>query len=175
MSDKFHAVHSVSAAGVFDSWASARLHVDRVEGAVHRSFPTEQEARDWLAMHQAPSPAAAYDDEDGEQTPSAPLAEYLPYMGHENKRKRDTARGGADMGFSGYLLDGQEDLGLVRAAEPLSAEQEAVVQVCLAGHNVLIAGEAGTGKSHLLRELIERLKVKHGHDKVFCTASTGIA
>jgi hypothetical protein len=146
MSDEYHAVHSVSAAGVFDSWASARLHVDRVEGAVHRSFLTEQEARDWLAMHQAPSPAA-YDDEDGEQTPSAPLAEYLPYMGHENKRKRDTARGGADMGFSGYLLDGQEDLGLVRAAEPLSGELEAVVQVCLAGHNVLIAERRGRARA----------------------------
>jgi hypothetical protein len=181
---RFYAVHSSSAVGVFDSWPATKMHVDRVRGAVHRSFPTEQEARDWLAMHQVPPPAAVvaappaphgYDDGDGDQTPpSAPLAEDLPFMGRSNKRERNAGRGSADVGHGGYLLDEQEDLGLVRAAEPLSAEQEAVVQVCLAGHNVLIVGEAGTGKSHLLRALIERLQLKHGQHKVFCAASTGI-
>lgn len=40
---------------------------------------------------------------------------------------------------------------------------------------MFFTGDAGTGKSHILRVMIEALQEQLGKDKVFVTASTGIA
>ena len=40
---------------------------------------------------------------------------------------------------------------------------------------MFFTGDAGTGKSYLLRIMIEALQQQLGKDKVFVTASTGIA
>lgn len=43
------------------------------------------------------------------------------------------------------------------------------------GRNVFFTGSAGTGKSFLLKRLVQRLKAEHDSECVFVTASTGIA
>jgi len=55
--------------------------------------------------------------------------------------------------------------------ETLSAEQKLVIESISQGHNVLVSGGAGTGKSYLLNYL-KRNYSKHG---IAITASTGIA
>lgn len=57
----------------------------------------------------------------------------------------------------------------------LSKEQESVLQLAEAGHNIFYTGSAGSGKSVLLREMIKILKRKYGDDQVAVTASTGLA
>lgn len=57
----------------------------------------------------------------------------------------------------------------------LSKEQEDVIRLAEAGHNIFYTGSAGTGKSVLLREMIKVLKDVYGHDQVAVTASTGLA
>lgn len=57
----------------------------------------------------------------------------------------------------------------------LSKEQEDVLRLAEAGHNIFYTGSAGSGKSVLLRELIKILKKKYGDDQVAVTASTGLA
>ncbi|QLL32414.1 hypothetical protein HG536_0C05830 [Torulaspora globosa] len=57
----------------------------------------------------------------------------------------------------------------------LSREQEDVIRLAEAGHNIFYTGSAGTGKSVLLREMIKVLKEIYGHDQVAVTASTGLA
>ncbi|QLQ79934.1 hypothetical protein HG537_0C05830 [Torulaspora globosa] len=57
----------------------------------------------------------------------------------------------------------------------LSKEQEDVIRLAEAGHNIFYTGSAGTGKSVLLREMIKVLKEIYGHDQVAVTASTGLA
>ncbi|AQZ18340.1 PIF1 (YML061C) [Zygosaccharomyces parabailii] len=57
----------------------------------------------------------------------------------------------------------------------LSREQETVIHLAEAGHNIFYTGCAGTGKSVLLREMIKILKKKYGADQVAVTASTGLA
>lgn len=57
----------------------------------------------------------------------------------------------------------------------LSREQEDVIRLAEAGHNIFYTGSAGTGKSVLLREMIKVLKDIYGHDQVAVTASTGLA
>jgi ATP-dependent exoDNAse (exonuclease V) alpha subunit len=52
-------------------------------------------------------------------------------------------------------------------------EQERVIELALAGHNIFLTGQAGTGKSYTLNKIIKKLR---DQDKVVAvTASTGIA
>lgn len=57
----------------------------------------------------------------------------------------------------------------------LSKEQEDVIRLAEARHNIFYTGSAGTGKSVLLREMIKVLKNMYGHEQVAVTASTGLA
>lgn len=58
----------------------------------------------------------------------------------------------------------------------LSTEQKKVLDVVMnSNDSVFFTGAAGSGKSHLLRVMIEFLRQKYGRDSVFVTASTGIA
>ena len=59
--------------------------------------------------------------------------------------------------------------------EDLSEEQLSVARRVLGGECTFITGSAGTGKSYLLRYLIQKLYDLHGVDAVGVTASTGIA
>lgn len=57
----------------------------------------------------------------------------------------------------------------------LSNEQQAVVNACLKGHNVFFSGGAGTGKSFVLRHIVEGLTALHTAARVFVTATTGLS
>jgi sigma54-dependent transcription regulator len=58
----------------------------------------------------------------------------------------------------------------------LSSEQQQVFDaVCTKSSNIFFTGRAGTGKSFLLRAIIQNLRARHGLDKVAVTASTGLA
>ncbi|KAH3673084.1 hypothetical protein WICMUC_003917 [Wickerhamomyces mucosus] len=58
----------------------------------------------------------------------------------------------------------------------LSKEQEHVLELILKDRlSVFYTGSAGTGKSVLLRELVDRLKMLYGAKTVAVTASTGLA
>lgn len=54
-------------------------------------------------------------------------------------------------------------------------EQDRIVSACLRGDNVFFTGGAGTGKSTLLVEIVEKLIALHGKNTVFVTATTGLA
>jgi ATP-dependent DNA helicase PIF1 len=59
----------------------------------------------------------------------------------------------------------------------LSAEQRHILGLVMKGNSVFYTGSAGTGKSVLLREIIQSMKSKYSRsmDAVAITASTGIA
>ncbi|VEU22776.1 DEKNAAC103819 [Brettanomyces naardenensis] len=58
----------------------------------------------------------------------------------------------------------------------LSNEQQLVLDAIMYSHkNVFFTGSAGTGKSFLLRTIIQRLRSRYGTSAVAVTASTGLA
>ncbi|GAM19367.1 hypothetical protein SAMD00019534_025420 [Acytostelium subglobosum LB1] len=62
----------------------------------------------------------------------------------------------------------------IKISETLSPEQRHVVDLVLGGSSIFFTGSAGTGKTYVLREIIQALRFLHG-DCVHVTASTGIA
>ncbi|KPM42133.1 ATP-dependent DNA helicase PIF1 [Neonectria ditissima] len=71
----------------------------------------------------------------------------------------------------------QEGKRLKPDAEKLSEEQQTVLDLITQGRSVFFTGPAGTGKSVLLKKIIQQLAIKYlGDDKrVGITASTGLA
>ena len=61
------------------------------------------------------------------------------------------------------------------ADSPLTTEQSNIITACLNGENVFFTGGAGTGKSTLLLQIIEKLNIKYGKHTVYVTATTGLA
>ena len=57
----------------------------------------------------------------------------------------------------------------------LDETQLGVLEACRAGRNVFFTGVAGTGKSVVLRSVVEDLKRRYGHDHVAVCAPTGVA
>lgn len=58
--------------------------------------------------------------------------------------------------------------------EPLTLQQRKAILLAAHGHNLFITGGGGTGKSFLLRELCQLLRVRE-HRVVYMTATTGVA
>lgn len=58
---------------------------------------------------------------------------------------------------------------------PLDPKQQAVLDLCVQGHNVFLTGVGGVGKTFLLRRITRAMKAKHGAARVAVTATTGIA
>ncbi len=57
----------------------------------------------------------------------------------------------------------------------LNHEQQLAASYALGGNNVFITGSAGTGKTFLMKYVIQELAKKHGESAVAVTAPTGIA
>lgn len=57
----------------------------------------------------------------------------------------------------------------------LTQTQLEVLERCKEGANVFLTGGAGTGKSHLLKCIMQEMVLLHGKQAVFVTATTGIA
>ena len=68
------------------------------------------------------------------------------------------------------LGPGHRDEGLT-----LSSEQQEVLNRVKAGRNMFFTGAAGTGKSFLLRQIVQWARDTYGNDAVAVTASTGLA
>jgi ATP-dependent DNA helicase PIF1 len=57
----------------------------------------------------------------------------------------------------------------------LTQTQVDVLERCKEGANVFLTGGAGTGKSYLLKCILEEMVDMYGKQAVFVTATTGIA
>lgn len=65
---------------------------------------------------------------------------------------------------------------VIKSLVTLSDEQRAIVHtIVVKGENLFFTGSAGTGKSVVLRQLVQELQRKHGPFAVGVTASTGLA
>ncbi|KAJ4950143.1 hypothetical protein NE237_026975 [Protea cynaroides] len=73
-------------------------------------------------------------------------------------------------------LNSRAAMGAVIARSlPLTEQQAQVLEAIAVGESVFITGSAGTGKTILLKHVIDMLTHIHGSKHVFVTASTGVA
>lgn len=60
-----------------------------------------------------------------------------------------------------------------RYSDTLTSEQYNIIKIAEAGHDILVTGQAGTGKSHLVRALYSHLHRKGRKVAIVC--ASGIA
>ena len=64
MAKKFYAVKKGRNTGIFTTWEECKASVSRYSGAQYKSFPTLEEAREYLEGSQGPSPGGSDQEED---------------------------------------------------------------------------------------------------------------
>lgn len=97
----------------------------------------------------------------------------------QSKRKGSSTASGAKNRNKIDIISPEEaeelDTKVVYSIDDLNGEQQAAAQHIIQGNNVFITGSAGTGKSFLLRYVIQELIHKHGEESVAVTGPTGIS
>lgn len=98
-----------------------------------------------------------------------------PHYGKRRKccKQDELSRARSFVVESGALAVGQEDATLIDS-EQLTAEQRLAAGRVMSGENLFLTGAAGTGKSFLLRFLIQELESRYPGE-IGITAPTGIA
>ncbi|KAH0590267.1 hypothetical protein H2248_012563 [Termitomyces sp. 'cryptogamus'] len=168
---------------IYDTWDECKMQTARYP-AVFKSFPSRQQAEQWLANQigirdrKHPASGALTLSHQSGACPDQPgeIQDYRPLPDPEFRDAfpPDPAPF-PRAGCSSHLEAMQDDHPLVlsRPAVQLSPEQQQVLDKVRSGHSVFFTGSAGTGKSVLLREIIDTLKERG--DTLGITASTGIA
>jgi ATP-dependent DNA helicase PIF1 len=57
----------------------------------------------------------------------------------------------------------------------MDEDQTRALNLVLAGHNLFLTGVAGTGKSHVLKNMIDEIKTKFTEKTLYITSSTGVS
>ncbi|KAF7367214.1 ATP-dependent DNA helicase PIF1 [Mycena sanguinolenta] len=148
---------------VYHNWDECSKNVSRYPGAIHKSFSSLEHAETWLAssisLQAAPSSSRPVDSFSHSQKPYSRIA----------KPKAPTL---APEVVKAYRSNTEASTSKIT----LSDEQQAVLQRIKRGENIFFSGSAGTGKSVLLREIINELKNRDPRSSTLgITASTGIA
>lgn len=142
-----------------------------------RTLPWEQ-ARDAALQQQTHMPQASFtplpkDEDGGEKYPWNKSASAVKEEQKELRKKNSTKQAALKV----KAMPGAKTAPRI-AASHLSDEQKGVAKAVVdEGKSVFFTGSAGTGKSVLMRSIIQQLKAKHRRepDRLAVTASTGLA
>ena len=69
----------------------------------------------------------------------------------------------------------EHSLFIPRSCDTLTSEQSNIVKIAEGGHNLLVTGQAGTGKSHLVRALRRNLQRKGKNVAIVCASDISVA
>lgn len=120
MASKFYAVRKGRQTGVFRSWAECQAQINGFSGAEYKSFPTSQEAMDYVLGGRKQQPETAYSDQekavayvDGSynvHTKEYSFGAVLLYMGKEYEySQKGTDKSLADMrNVAGEILGAEK-------------------------------------------------------------------
>lgn len=180
---KFYAVKRgrVSPA-IHTDWKECKQNIDGFSGAMHRSFNTMDKAARWLdsVVQVTLNPRPPYIETPRRKhfPPEPPLdlednatAAVIPALDlAKTSRELELIRRSQEKAQSSTVEGG---VPLVQAVR-LSEEQQIVMDRVKSGQNVFFTGSAGTGKSVLLRSIIDHFGGPRD-DSIGVTATTGIA
>jgi ATPase subunit of ABC transporter with duplicated ATPase domains len=100
------------------------------------------------------------------------MSQIFSFMTAPSHRNSSSASGSTNQGHSRNGF-GRESIS--PGDVNLTETQLAVLERCKQGENVFLTGGAGTGKSHLLKCILQEMVILHGKQAVSVTATTGIA
>ncbi|KAJ7785925.1 PIF1-like helicase-domain-containing protein [Mycena metata] len=149
---------------VYKTWDECKDNVSRFPGAVHRSFSSMEQAETWLASSlslQASNPSQTVPRSTDFRRSQKPF--------NQDKRLRLNVPSQIPVAPSS-----SSNAEASTSSMSLSAEQQAVLERVIRGQSTFFSGSAGTGKSVLLRAIINQLGGS-GCPTLGITASTGIA
>lgn len=141
----FYAVRKGMQPGIYESWEECREQIDHYSGALFKKTKTREEAE-------------AYMNKVDEQ----------PLETETHIRTRSMSKSDPQP-----LLDGLEEQPRASKKPVLSEDQQYAFEKYLQGENVFITGPGGTGKSYLIKSIVEDLENK-GEKYAVC-AMTGCA
>lgn len=159
---------------IYDNWNQCNSKVLRFPGAIHKGFGSLQEAENWLAASKSSTLPVSSLATDGSQ--SNAHTSLCSTARHQRQiSKKDSQAIDSQSSYKSALVhDDDSSLRPTTSAVTLSPEQNAVLNKVKAGKSVFFTGSAGTGKSVLLREIIQ-FSGGSASSTLGITASTGIA
>ncbi|WVR08357.1 hypothetical protein IAU60_005412 [Kwoniella sp. DSM 27419] len=156
---KFYAVRVGRRPGVYTTWSEAEKQVIGFPGAVHKSFPNYQAAKNTRG-------SLVLDEDLGKDDDLS----QLDFTARKAKAAAERLVAADRVAQAKVKLeqDGSVETPSSRINDPLlSAQQEEILARVLAGDHYFFTGSAGTGKSVLLRAIIKAFQVreKEARDK----------
>ncbi|WWD16729.1 hypothetical protein CI109_101160 [Kwoniella shandongensis] len=159
---KFYGVMRGRQPGVYTTWDEAQKQVSGFPGAVHKAFPTYQEAETWSGMGKRMdrSSQSSYDYAQGHRRPHHDRDH--DYNNSHKRRRSPSPRPVPDV--KARSTDQEVDIGKSAVIQqsaadpPLSEQQSRILARILEGESFFFTGSAGTGKSVLLRAIIRTFK-----------------
>ncbi|CAG8952505.1 hypothetical protein HYFRA_00009608 [Hymenoscyphus fraxineus] len=177
--------------GIYDDWTQCEAQVNGHSGSVFQGYHTREEAvADWrdFQEEEARGTKRTLEETIDLTTNSSASADQT------EKKQRTVANiddpSSKDAEAPRPVESGSQDPPLMADPEmiedegegvQLTAEQKAVVDLALVGHNIFLTGAAGSGKTVTLKEIIRKLQARHksheskGLPNVHIVAPTGIA
>ncbi|KAK1513355.1 ATP-dependent DNA helicase PIF1 [Colletotrichum costaricense] len=178
---KYYVVWNGTETGIFESWGKCQPLVERYPGAGHKKTTTYKDAVDLLRNKlteklEAEEPRSVPQPQPCTASPNTyeSTPRYTPPTPNSripgSAAPSDVAAIAADAGEpQAQSFDPAPD----PCEPPLCQEQQAAMDLAMAGHNLFITGSGGCGKSVLVKALHKMFKAKER--KVHLIAPTGIA
>lgn len=162
-----------------------KKQISTVDSTTKKKKATKSKAKSSVDKSASASLDGLDDETDGGEGSESSLHKLTKSSSGEEKPKKK--RGGGSGGGSKKLLGSsimasdavtnlQEAMNMTKISlSDLSLEQQAAAAHVLSGKSAFITGSAGTGKTFLLKYIIQELHEKFSPEEIAITASTGIA
>lgn len=142
---------------IFDNWSACQTFMEGHKGLRHKGFPTEMQARIYLAEEEQRYVEELENGLHGRLTDGA----------EEEQISRKTVSKKRE------IYDSSQNVSTDMRDLPLTEDQQKALTLMESGQNVFLTGSAGTGKSYVLQRFIRSLR-KQKKRALVC-APTGIA
>ncbi|OCF40183.1 hypothetical protein I317_06007 [Kwoniella heveanensis CBS 569] len=167
---KYYAVRVGRRPGIYMTWAEAEKQVSGYPGAVYKALPHYHAAKGWAMLNQPSDPVAVRMSLT--RKPSKPLVTDADLDNDDFTIPRSRGKVASPSGHPPPVIKVESDdrrgsASQVEMNEPtLSSQQQEILKRVLDGENYFFTGSAGTGKSVLLRAIINAFQERDREERM---------